>query len=171
MAGGFPSTDGLRTGFTTKFDFMPSPAIIAASVNKLGMDIRSFREPLKRAIKEVLIPSFQQNFAQGGRPAWEPLSEVTVEIRGSSSPILIRSGRLQKTMGQQNIWTVTEEYAVIERLPQQVWYGMIHQAGNRTHSVTPARPFALIQPEDEEKIIEVFDQWLGERAARAGWTE
>lgn len=165
----FPSVEGLRTGFTTKFDFQPSPAIIAASIDKLGMDIRSFREPLKRAIKEVMIPSFRKNFTQGGRPSWQPLSDVTVELRGSATPILIRSGRLMRTMEQESIWTVTEEHAVIENLPQQVWYGMLHQSGNRRKSVTPARPFALIQPEDEEKILEVFDNWFAERAARVGW--
>lgn len=167
---GFPSTQGLRSGFTTRYDFTPAPAIIAASVNKLGMDIRSFREPLKRAIREVMIPSFQKNFAAGGRPAWEPLSEVTVEMRGSGTPILVRSGRLRRTMGQQNIWTVTSEHAVIQGMPAHSWYGIIHQSGNRTNTITPARPFALIQPEDHDKIVEVFDRWLGERATAVGWS-
>jgi phage gpG-like protein len=166
---GFPTTQGLRTGFTTQLEFSPSPAIIARDVNKFGMDIRSFREPLMRCIREVLIPSFQQNFAQGGRPPWQALSDVTAELRGSATPILIRSGRLRRTMGQQNIWTVTTEHAVIQSLPAHSWYGAIHQAGNRTKSVTPARPFALIQPQDEERIVEVFDRWLAERAARVGW--
>lgn len=169
MPRGFPSVSGLRVGATTRMDFSPSPAIIAASIDKLGMDIRSFREPLKRAIKEVMIPSFRQNFAQGGRPAWKPLSPVTVKLRGSAGPVLVRSGRLKRTMGQQNIWTVTKEHAVIRRLPQHSWYGHLHQAGNRTNVIIPARPFALIQPEDEEKITEVFDKWLEERARRAGW--
>lgn len=166
----FLRVEGLQTGLTNSVDFRPSPAILARDVNKFGMDIRSFREPLKRAIKEVMIPSFKQNFAQGGRPAWKPLSSVTVKLRGSATPILVRSGRLKRTMGQQNIWTVTREAASIRKLPQHSWYGHLHQSGNRTNVVIPARPFALIQPEDEEKIAEVFNQWLGERAAKSGWS-
>lgn len=167
---GFPSTSGLTTGFTSSYDFVPSPRIIAGDIDKLGMDIRSFAEPLRRAIKEVMIPSFRQNFAQGGRPPWEPLSDVAVEIRGSAHPILIRSGRLQRTMAQQNIWTVTQDEAFIQGLPAHSWYGVIHQEGGTRPVPTPARPFALIQPEDEEKIVQVFDRWLGERAARVGWS-
>jgi phage gpG-like protein len=72
-------------------------------------------------------------------------------------------------MSQQNIWTVTDEHAVIENLPSHSWYGIIHQGGNRKTVTIPARPFALIQAEDQDKIVEVFDRWLAERAARAGW--
>lgn len=167
---GFPRVEGLRTGFTTKMDFSPSPAIIAKDINKFEMDIRSFRTPLKAAIKHVMIPSFMKNFSQGGRPPWKPLSEVTVKLRGSASPILVRRGRLRRTMGQQNIWTVTQEHAFIGRLPSHSWYGHLHQAGNSTNVIIPARPFALIQPEDQEKIAEVFDKWLADRARRAGWS-
>lgn len=166
---GFPTTQGLRTGFTTKFDFKPAPAIIARDLNKFGMDITSFRTPLKAAIKKVMIPSFRMNFDRGGRPPWQPLSEVTVEIRGRSGPILVRSGKLKRVMQQENIWTVTSDHAVIENLPSNVWYGILHQSGNRAKAVIPARPFALIQPEDEEKIVQVFDNWLADRARKAGW--
>lgn len=166
---GFPNLGGLRVGMTTRMDFQPSPAIIAADLHRMAGDVGSFKEPLTRAVKEVMIPSFQQNFSQGGRPAWQPLAEYTVQVRGSASPVLIRSGRLQRTMGRVNIWTITDQHAVIERLPQDVWYGNIHQSGNRKKMVIPARPFALIQPEDEEKIVQIFDEWLGERAAKAGW--
>jgi len=167
---GFPDASSLRVGMTSRMDFQPSPAIIAAGLLKMADDVSSAKEPLTKAVKEVMIPSFQQNFNQGGRPAWAPLSDVSVQLRGSASPVLIRSGRLQRTMGQMNIWTITDQHAVIERLPEDVWYGNLHQTGNRKKSVLPARPFALIQPEDEGKIIEIFDDWLGERATRAGWS-
>ncbi len=167
---GFPDVGSLRVGMTTRMDFQPSPAIIAAGLLKMADGVTSAREPLTKAVKEVMIPSFQKNFSQGGRPAWEPLADYTVEVRGSSSPILVRSGALQRTMGQMGIWTITDQHAVIERLPENVWYGHLHQEGNRKKSTLPARPFALIQPEDEEKIIDIFNEWLGEQAAKVGWT-
>lgn len=165
----FPDVGGLRVGMTSRMEFQPSPAIIAADLRRMADDVNSFKEPLTEAVKEVMIPSFQQNFNQGGRPAWQPLADYTVQVRGSASPVLIRSGRLQRTMGRVNIWSITDQHAVIERLPQDVWYGNVHQSGSRKTVVIPARPFALIQPEDEEKIVRIFDEWLGERAAKAGW--
>jgi phage gpG-like protein len=167
---GFPDISNLRVGMTSRMEFQPSPAIIAAGLLKMADDVSSAKEPLTRAVKEVMIPSFQKNFSQGGRPAWAPLAEYTEQVRGASGPILIRSGRLERTMGQMSIWTITDAHAVIERLPAGVWYGHLHQAGNRKKSTLPARPFALIQQEDEEKIVEIFDEWLAERAARAGWS-
>jgi len=130
MRGGLtPDVVGVEMSFT------PSLAIMAARIDKLGLDIRSFREPLKRSIQKVMIPSFRANFAQGGRPdAWEPLSDSTIEIRerlgfGGGDTVLVRTGALAKTMGQLNIWTITKTTAIIKDLPSRVWYGAIQQAG------------------------------------------
>lgn len=166
---GFGDVSGLRTGLTNRTEFHPSPAIIAKDLRSLANDLGSFKEPLHRAIKEVLIPSFQQNFAAGGRPAWKPLADYTVEVRGSSKPILVRSGNLQRTMGHESIWTVTDDHAVIQKLPASVWYGVIHQAGSNKTIPIPARPFALIQPQDEEKIEQVFSDWIEQQARKNGW--
>jgi len=114
------------------FEFKPSIGILARDVDKLGIDIRSFREPLTRAIKQVMIPSFRQNFEEEGRPAWEPLSEATEMLRereGTSGPILRRSGKLKRVAQQLNIWSITTESATIRDLPPRVWYGKVHQAG------------------------------------------
>ena len=32
----------------------PAPVILVASFNKLGQDIRSFKEPLKRSVQQVV---------------------------------------------------------------------------------------------------------------------
>jgi phage gpG-like protein len=197
------------------FDFAPSIGILARDIDKMGVDIRSFREPLMRAIKEVMIPSIRKNFDVGGRPSWEPLSEVTIERGGDQ--LLVRSGKLRRVMGQINIWDVTAESATIKDLPDHVWYGKIHQGGYgtmqskirnevrkaarggkrinadeasrralgsidrqlrnamstgtkvRSAAAIPARPFAMIQPEDEDKIQEIFGNWIVERMRRAGF--
>lgn len=130
---GKPRLSGLRLDEgIAAFEFKPSIGILARNVDKLGIDIRSFKEPLMRAIKQVMIPSFRQNFEQEGRPSWEPLSEATEMLRerdGTSGPILDRTGRLKRTVQQINIWTVTRESATIRDLPPRIWYGKIHQAG------------------------------------------
>lgn len=195
-------TQELRARQVTSVDlkFEPSAGIMARRVDKLGLDIRSFKEPLKRSVQQVMIPSIQLNFIMGGRPPWEPLSEQTVARKGNSK-ILIDSGALAKQMGYLKIWTIDREKAFIADLPEKVWYGKVHQAGasfsvkyksvgaidfgaikqalpwatregstfpSSGQGAIPARPFVMIQPDDEEEIEEIFDQWLGERIARAG---
>lgn len=112
------------------WDFRPTVGIVARDVDRLGIDIRSFREPLTRAIKQIMIPSFRKNFAAGGRPAWEPLTEATIKLRGYSAwPILVRSGALRKAATTQSIWDIGVTSAVIRKLPARVWYGALHQEG------------------------------------------
>jgi phage gpG-like protein len=181
---------GLRVDPDLQFAFRPSVGIMAARVDRLGIDIRSFREPLKRSIQQVMAPSFRTNFDVGGRPdSWDPLAEYTVEERGSSQPILVRSGRLKKVVQQFNIWSIDREKAALTDLPQSVWYGKVHQAGigrarrgrslrdiekrakaGKVRAVNiPQRRFVLIQdPEDYDAIERVFAEWLGERAERVG---
>jgi phage gpG-like protein len=130
---GKPRLEGLRLDEgIAAFEFKPSIGILARDIDKLGIDIRSFREPLMRAIKQVMIPSFRQNFEEEGRPAWESLSEATEVLRereGTSGPILNRTGKLKRVAQQINIWTVTRESATIRDLPAKVWYGKVHQGG------------------------------------------
>jgi phage gpG-like protein len=142
---------GLRTvnkfggTMSVTFDFKPSVAILAAKVDKLGIDIRSFREPLERAVKKVMIPSIQTNFDVSGRPAWEQLSEATWSTRAgrgwSGGDILLLTGTLRKTATQFNIWTITQQSATIRDLPQKAWYGKVHQAGagGSVRTIAPAR--------------------------------
>src|SRR5690606_29929622 len=92
--------DGSIPGVQLGFTFSPTIGIVAKNVDKLGLDIRSFREPLKRAIQQVVIPSIRTNFDSGGRPAWEPLSEATLRWRqargiGGTAP-LIATGALRR---------------------------------------------------------------------------
>jgi phage gpG-like protein len=192
------------------FEFRPSIGIVAKRIDRLGLDIRSFRVPLTRAVKQVMIPSIQENFSSGGRPPWPALAEETV-ARKKSDQILIATGALRRVMGQINIWSIGPTTATIRDLPPTVKYGLVHQAGavggsssfgafarrvldmspkaglskgdvfdamniqasqERQGQVArggtaeiPQRQFVMIQPEDEEKIVEIFSQWLNERIA------
>src|SRR6202012_892431 len=175
-----------------QFDFKPTLALSARNFDTLDIDIRSFKEPLKRSIQQVIAPSIGQNFLSNGRPdGWTPLSADTEVVKAqdpnTSFPvdsILRRTGLLWKTMQQYNIWTVTQTQAAILSLPDKIWYGNIHQAGfgNKASSFAdplhinldelskaenrvyiPARPFAMLQDEDLDKIQDVFSTWLNER--------
>lgn len=110
--------------------------------------------------------------------------------------LLRRSGLLWKTMQQLNVWTITTNQAAILALPDKIWYGGLHQAGYGISAAAvtpakgmfaspeelsamggagkvriPARPFAMFQTEDLDKIQEVFATWMMERAtARLGLT-
>jgi phage gpG-like protein len=119
--------DRVITGLDFQFD--PSIGLVAKRVDKLGLDISSFKVPLERSIKQVMIPSFRTNFAEGGRPSWEPLAPYTVKVRGSATPILVRTGRLVRAATSFDIWSVGDNSAIIRSLGQDAWYGTIHQAG------------------------------------------
>ncbi len=188
--------------------FSPSIGVIARDIDKLGLNIKSFREPLKRAVQQVIIPSIQRNFDAEGRPSWEPYSEGTIEIRDNlGSPVgnlLYKRGYLKRTMSYLNIWTINNNAAILLDLPPSVWYGKLQQGGfegsgslrsaarsgksvsgalrtamrnaqqARTAGTTvkagarpiPARPFIMLQPKDEDDIVEVFIKWLEERIER-----
>lgn len=179
-----------------EMNFEPSIGISAKKIDKLGLDIRSFREPLKRSIQKVMIPSIRMNFDTGGRPPWEPLHEFTIYRKGGNTQPLIRTGALRRVATQLNIWTITPTMALVADLPQKVWYGKVHQGGYgggatkqvvRVKNIStgafeefeeaggeagsgsiPARPFIVIQPEDVIEIEMVFGEWLDERIAAAG---
>jgi phage gpG-like protein len=197
MAKALPKASGLRIlgnlGSARGLDlqFKPSISIVAGSIDKLGLDIRSFKEPLKRSLVQVIIPSIQDNFHAEGRPKWQELADSTIYKKGFTN-ILLDSGKLFKTMQRQNIWTLNRNYLILTDLPDKVWYGKVHQAG-ATFSVRgggmnlkaaekylyggagkgkggsggsgtiPARPFVMLQKIDERRIESIFRHWLDER--------
>lgn len=193
-SGMFVTNALLVQNVTLDLKFEPSMGILARRVDKLGADIRSFRVPLKRMIKEVVIPSIRTNFITSGRPAWQPLEQKTIQRKskkGQSAQPLIASGRLIRKMGQLNIWHIDTEKAMILDLPADVWYGKVHQAGlgstARTVSVKnistgkvetfqeadegggiPARPFVMVQPEDIDRMEKIMADWVDERVRQAG---
>jgi phage gpG-like protein len=178
--GGLGIHTGLTPSLVTTVKWEPTLGIVAGRIDKLGIDIRSFREPLKRAIQQVVIPSIRTNFDVGGRPAWEPWAEDTEEISSrlgkQSTSLLVRTGALRRNMGFFSLWTVTTTSAILNDLPDRIWYGKLHQGGYSggassnpkfgTTAAIPARPFVMLQDEDEEDITLVFLDWLEERVNR-----
>lgn len=181
---GLPSGIGAGLSMDVSIDIKPAPVIMVRNFDNMGIDIRSYREPLKRAVQKVAAPSFRKNFAVGGRPAWLPLSDFTTRQKkgqGKDNGILIRSGRLQRVAGQLNIWKIDGQKgtAVVERLPSKVNYGKYHQGdltgfGLATGQLIPqqadlgndrlpARPFMVLQHDDVVEIEAIFMDWIDER--------
>lgn len=142
------------------------PRVLATQVETLSFDLRSYHEPLHRAIKLVLAPSIRKNFDSGGRPnKWKPLSERTVARKGHGT-ILVDKGILRRKSTQINAWKIDRVEARFVGHPDTE-FKMRNQFGFKfKNAKVPPRPFALIQPEDEENIGLVFDEWLAERIAR-----
>jgi phage gpG-like protein len=177
-------------GMGIEIEMDPSPVLLVAAWDKLGLDIRSFRVPLERSVRQVIGPSLKTNFDVGGRPQWEFLSpdyaakrerkKSTRGMIGSSGAVtsgsfegsimgvanvLVLSGRLARTAGQLRIWDIDglEGLATLS-LPADVWYGAIHQEG---HHPVPQREWAVFQPEDLDDIEKVFADWMEERVEDA----
>lgn len=113
-----------------KWDIRPSVGIVARDVDRLGMDIRSFKDPLRKIVREVMIPSIRANFTSEGRPKWQRLAESTVVARkGATGPILKRTGTLARRATQLSIWDIGMTSATIRALPADAFYGVYHQAG------------------------------------------
>lgn len=157
--------------------FEPSIAVAAGRIDRMQGAIDSFREPLKRAVKEIIAPSIRKNFDVGGRPSWEPLTEFTIQRRAEdgygAGPILERTGRLRHQASQPSIWRYTDTSAAILDLPSSIWYGKLHQSGftdSLRGTEVPARPFIMLQDEDIRGVEKLFAEWIEERFA-AVWGE
>jgi phage gpG-like protein len=114
--------------------FSPTIGIVTKRIDKLGMDIRSFHEPLKRSIQKVIAPSFRRNFEAGGRPPWENFADDTPAIQEAihhvgSHPLLVKSGRMKSTIQRFSIWTVSQNSAILDRVPGSIWYANLQQGG------------------------------------------
>jgi phage gpG-like protein len=146
------------------YEWFPSPLIIQTAFAELSSNIRSFKEPIDRAIAEVVIPSIRENFAVGGRPRWAPLSTETIAKKGHET-VLIDSGKLARVAAQKNIWQVNGGYLVgdaeayIKGLPGAE-YGLFHMTGTRN---MPVRDFLSLQEEDVDRIEEIFGDYVDER--------
>lgn len=137
---------------------------VAADMAGFAEDLDSLKGGLERIVRDVAIPAFATNFEVGGRPAWQPLSDVTIEIRGSSEP-LVRTGRLYSGSQAFSSWNISDEEAAFMGAAGAE-YGGYHQEGTKR---MVARPWAALAPEDEDKAEEAMVEWIGERLGSHGF--
>jgi len=114
----------------------PSIGIVAKDIDRMGLALASFKEPLEKSIKDVMMPSIRKNFESGGRPEkWPPLAEYTLQVKGlagveGGDKPLIRTGALQRGASSFKIWDIGNTSATVRSLPDNIWYGAIHQQGS-----------------------------------------
>jgi phage gpG-like protein len=103
--------------------------------------------PVLEDIRERLLRSVQQNFAAGGRPMpWKPSRRALSEPGGKT---LIKTGILKNSITGQ-----VERNAV--RIGTNISYAPKHQFGLGV----VARPFLLVQVEDEQYIRRVLEEYI-----------
>jgi len=152
-----------------KWEIRPSVGIVAKDVDRLGMDIRSFRVPLEAIVREVMIPSIRTNFSQQGRPKWAALADSTVKARhGATGPILNRTGLLARRAGQFNIWDIGTTSATIRRLPADVFYGVYHQAGAERENASGSNNNADILHEKGPEAKKLINKFIPHAAKELG---
>jgi phage gpG-like protein len=157
-------------GISFFMEGLGSTEVAAADLRTIGFNIRSFKVPLDRIVRQVMVPSIRTNFEVEGRPRWVPLAEYTMNLKarkGRSEPsrVLVDSGRLRTVATQIGIWKVDRDNAYIQTL-KDAPYGFFHQTGFRSGfsgRQVPARPWALVQDEDVDKMEDIFEIWLDER--------
>lgn len=134
--------------------------VLETVIEILQMKLSDFEEPLRVALTDIIIPSIETNFAQGGRPAWKPLALPTVVARGwKTGPILHRTGKLYNAVTDPQNWTVTKDMVALTSITSKVKYAGYHQMGAPRARI-PARPFVEYQTEDINMITELFGIWV-----------
>jgi phage gpG-like protein len=143
--------------------YVPPLEVVGAQFAELAREIHDLDDPLEKVVRDVMMPSIQANFDAGGRPAWEPLSETTQEIRGDSGPILQRSGDLMGSATSFDLWTIDSAAGEVFVGGIDPFYGGFHQSGT---AAMPMREFILIQPEDAEAIAQIFGEHVDDAIKR-----
>lgn len=146
--------------FDLFMDTHPAITLISDKFKLAGVDIRSYREPLMRSVRQVLAPELREAFANQG-PGWAPLHPNTVRRKGHNR-ILFESGTLARMAGQISAWSVDRTSARLTEFPD---YGEFHITGTEH---MPARPWNEISYEAEADIEQIFKEWCEERLRRRG---
>lgn len=167
-----------ESSFGLSIDMFPAASVLVDDFDNLSVDVRSYKEPLKRSVQKVISPAIRDNFdSEGGAVGgWTPLTDATVMQREyygfSAGPILDRTGTLKKAAQQLNIWHIDTEQATLDNMPSRVAaYAFIQQFGGigGRGAFIPARPFLAITEDEVDAIVGVFQDWLGERLAARGF--
>lgn len=145
---------------------VPGAAVLASEFRSWGGQIGELNEPLQTAIDNIVAPSIATNFEQGGRPPWASLSPQTIQRRSGGGPVLTDTGSLRAIASSPSIWEVRGDTASIPVTALgAAAYGAFHQSGTRN---MPQREWAVVQAQDIDQIEEMFGDWVGVTAARAG---
>lgn len=151
---------------------IPEPILLVEKLSAFKYSIRSFREPLDKSVRQVMVKDIKEQFASGGNPKWPNLRPATVERKkrqGKNRGILVETGKLKSVATQISMWKVSSDQAYFSGLPSNVQYGYPLDAGfsnARTGGFVPAREFIRFTDSQREEVATIFEDWLDEREAR-----
>lgn len=133
-------------------------------------------QPLMTQLARIMRNAVLDNFEAGGRPAWAPRKYPSAR---EGSGLLQASGRLRNSITQNS--TATEavvgtnvEYAAIHNFGGQTaphtilpkngkalkFGGRFAKRVNHPGSKIPARPFMVLQPDDEQALVDAVNDYL-----------
>lgn len=147
------------------FGFDSSPIQVAADLIGFAGDLENMQGALEKIVTEVAIPSIRKNFEVGGRPAWPPLAEATIDQKSNPNP-LFRSGTMYSNAQNRSAWDITNSEATLDG-SRVTEYAAYHQTGTRK---MPAREWATLQPDEEDLAEEKMVEWVAEKLGDHGFS-
>lgn len=119
------------------------------SISRMRERARNPRPALEEAA-DIAGETIHRNFEVGGRPRWKPHAESTRRGTYGPSRLLIRSTALENSFRPFVTGRSAGQRSSLIYGPRQ---DQGYKGGpGRGHSPTPARTFAVFQPEDAEQI-------------------
>lgn len=152
---------------------------LKAKVRNAEDKFSDLRKPLEQC-GIWMYKSIDKNFQAQGRPnAWAPHAPLTVKLRGTGAKILQDSGKLRQSVTSKGAsgskYQLSKNQLVIgsnlkargsSRLLGEIQqYGLpagVHKVFGRKGGGIPARPFMMIQPEDEKMFEKIFKDYIEE---------
>ena len=142
---------------------------LESRLNEAAAKISNTR-PLMGDMARIMRNAVIENFEAGGRPAWK------ARISGGSHALLQKSGRLRDSIKDSNnsnhaIVSTNVEYAAIHHFGGQTSpssymrkrtksFGRSLKRVNHPGSKIPARPFMVLQPDDEQALVDAVNDYL-----------
>jgi phage gpG-like protein len=119
----------------------------------------------------IMQESFQKNFEAGGRPAWEPLAQFTVESRerlgfSGSSPILVRTGNFMDeitSMESKRSYAPGQsiaEWGIDQIRGEERVKFHAHTTGDSGGRDIPIRPVIGFQQEDQKELLNSLGKFI-----------
>lgn len=159
-----PIMAGPRNNLPIEIDirqFQINANLLRDSVFRMAKQLGDMTEPLTTSVTKVAIPSIIKNFSSGGRPQWESLSQARIDARlkqfNPMLRILIDTEKLAKAATSRFTWRISKTEADMEALDNAVPYAKFHQSGTKN---MPQRQFALLQANEVDQIVDIFDKWI-----------
>ncbi len=153
-------------------------ALLARQLTNFAGDLRSVRPALERAVDEVVIPRIQLNIEEDTAAGedWADIRDITFNMpyrrnhhSNQFGPLLEVGGTLRNAVTAKERWTFTgsgDEAGAFASYPPFVPYAQAQQEGFTspiTGGPVPARPYAVINEQDQDDIEQIFDDWIAEQ--------